>query len=80
MKIINSKDFKKYFGTVDGEKLKKAPKGYPSDHPNIDLLRLKSFLVVNEVNDALVLNDKYLNHTINVLQVMKPFNDYLSEY
>lgn len=80
LKIINSKDFKKYFGTVDGEKLKKAPKGYPSDHPNIDLLRLKSFLVVNEVNDALVLSDKYLNHTINVLQVMKPFNDFLSEY
>lgn len=80
LKIINSKDFKKYFGTVDGEKLKKAPKGYPSDHPNIDLLRLKSFLVVNEVNDALALSDKYLNHTINVLQVMKPFNDFLSEY
>ena len=80
LKIINSKDFKKYFGKVDGEKLKKAPKGYPSDHPNIDLLRLKSFLVVNEVNDALVLSDKYLNHTINVLQVMKPFNDFLSEY
>jgi uncharacterized protein (TIGR02453 family) len=80
LKIINSKDFKKYFGTVDGEKLKKAPKGYPSDHPNIDLLRLKSFLVVNEVNDALVLSDRYLNHTINVLQVMKPFNDFLSEY
>lgn len=80
LKIINSKDFKKYFGKVDGEKLKKAPKGYPSDHPNIDLLRLKSFLVVNEVNDALVLSDKYLNHTINVLQVIKPFNDFLSEY
>lgn len=80
LKIINSKDFKKYFGKVDGEKLKKAPKGYPSDHPNIDLLRLKSFLVVNEVNDALVLSDKYLNHTLNVLQVIKPFNDFLSEY
>jgi uncharacterized protein (TIGR02453 family) len=80
MRILNSKDFKKYFGTVDGEKLKKAPKGYPSDHPNIDLLRLKSYLVVNEVNDALVLSDKYLNHAINVLRVMKPFNDYLSEY
>lgn len=80
LKIINSKDFKKYFGTVDGEKLKKAPKGYPSDHPNIDLLRLKSFLVVNEINDALALSDKYLNHTIDVLRVMKPFNDFLSEY
>ncbi len=80
IKIINSKDFKKYFGTVDGEKLKKAPKGYPSDHPNIELLKLKSFLVVNEISDQLLLSEKYLNHVVDVLKVMKPFNDYLSEY
>jgi uncharacterized protein (TIGR02453 family) len=80
LKYIKTKDFIKYFGTVDGERLKKAPKGYPSDHPNIDLLRLKSFLVVNEVNDKLVLSDKYLDHTISVLRTMKPFNDYLNDY
>ena len=80
LKIINSKEFIKYFGKVDGEKLKKAPKGYPSDHPNIELLKLKSFLVVNEVSDELLLSEKYLNHVVNVLKVMKPLNDYLSEY
>ena len=47
IKITNSKDFIKYFGTVDGEKLKTAPKGYPKDHPHIELLKLKSYLVVN---------------------------------
>jgi uncharacterized protein (TIGR02453 family) len=80
LKIIGSKEFIKYFGKVDGEKLKKAPKGYPSDHPNIELLKLKSFLVVNEVSDKLLLTEKYLNHVVNVLKAMKPFNDYLSEY
>jgi uncharacterized protein (TIGR02453 family) len=80
LKIINSKEFIKYFGKVDGEKLKKAPKGYPSDHPNIELLKLKSFLVVNEVSDELLLSEEYLNHVVNSLKVMKPFNDYLSEY
>ena len=80
IKIIGSKEFIKYFGKVDGEKLKKAPKGYPSDHPNIELLKLKSFLVVNEVSDKLLLSEKYLDHVVNVLKVMKPFNDYLSEY
>src|SRR5450759_269167 len=52
VKIINSKDFVKYFGKIEGEKLKKAPKGYPSDHPNIELLKFKSYLIVNEVNDG----------------------------
>jgi uncharacterized protein (TIGR02453 family) len=80
LKYIKTEDFIKYFGTVDGERLKKAPKGYPSDHPNIDLLKFKSYLVVNEVTDALVLSNKYFDHTMSVLKVMKPFNDFLNDY
>jgi uncharacterized protein (TIGR02453 family) len=80
LKCIKAKDFIKYFGSVDGERLKKAPKGYPSDHPQIDLLRLKSYLVVNEVTDKLVLSDKYLDHIITILKAMKPFNDFLNDY
>lgn len=80
LKIINNKDFIKLFGKVDGEKLKKAPKGYPSDHPNIELLKLKSYLVVNEVTNELVLSDRYFDHTMSVIKTMKPLNDYLSDY
>ncbi len=80
LKIISSKDFVKYFGKIDGEKLKKAPKGYPQDHPNIELLKLKSYLVVNEVKDEFVLSDKYFNHIMNVIKTMKPLNDFLNEY
>ena len=80
LKIINNKDFIKYFGKLEGEKLKKAPKGYPSDHPNVDLLKFKSYLVVNEVTDEFVLNEKYFDHVLNVVKAMKPFNDYLNNY
>ena len=45
-KILKSKDFIKYFGKLDGEKLKKAPKGYSPDNPQIELLKFKSYLVV----------------------------------
>lgn len=78
--IINSKDFIKYFGKIDGEKLKKTPKGYPSDHPYADLLKFKSYLVVNEVTDEVVLSDTFFNHTMNVMRAMKPLNDFLNEY
>ena len=80
IKIINSKDFVKYFGKIEGEKLKKAPKGYPSDHPNIELLKYKSYLIVNEVNDEFVLSQNYFDHVLKVLKAMKPFNDFLNEY
>jgi uncharacterized protein (TIGR02453 family) len=78
IKITSAKEFVKYFGSVDGEKLKTAPKGYPKDHPHIELLKFKSYLVVNEASDKLVLSNDFLDHVINVFKTMKPLNDYLN--
>lgn len=78
--IINSKKFKKYFGKIEGEKLKKMPKGYPADHPQIELLKYKSYLIMNEVPDKMVLSDDYFDYVIEVFHAMKPFNDYLNDY
>jgi uncharacterized protein (TIGR02453 family) len=80
IKIINSKKFKKYFGKIEGEKLKKMPKGYPADHPQIELLKYKSYLIMNEVPDKMVLSDDYFDYVIEVFRAMKPFNDYLNDY
>jgi len=80
IKILNDKEFIRFFGQLTGEKLKKAPKGYPPDHPNLNLLKFKSYLVVNEVTDELVLSEKYFEHTINVMKAMKPLNEYLNDY
>jgi uncharacterized protein (TIGR02453 family) len=78
--IINSREFKRYFGTIMGEKLKKAPKGFPNDHPNIELLKYKSYLLSNEVSDKLVTSADFFEYIINVSKAMKPFNDFLNEY
>ena len=80
LKIISSKDFIRVFGKIDGEKLKKAPKGYPSDHPNVELLKYKSYLVMNEIADKEVLSDKFFDHVVDVCRIMKPFNDFLNDY
>lgn len=41
-----------FFGQLEGDKLQRAPKGYGEDHPNIGLLKLKSFLVQKSFSDA----------------------------
>ena len=79
-KIIHSKDFIRFFGDIEGEKLKKAPKGYPSDHPNIELLKFKSYLVMNKTTDKEVISDGFFEHVIEVCRAMKPFNDFLNQY
>ncbi len=80
IKIINNPQFKKHFGQIEGEKLKKAPKGYPPDHKYIELLKYKSYLAMQEVNDKQILGGDYLKHSLSVFKAMKPLNDYLNEY
>ncbi len=80
LKIIHQKDFIKYFGQLTGEKLKTPPRGYTSDNPNIELLKFKSYLVVNDVSDKLLTSPEYYSHAISVLKAMKPLNDFLNNY
>lgn len=43
LEVINNKSFSQLFKLDTEDSLKKAPKGYPADHPLIDILKLKSF-------------------------------------
>jgi uncharacterized protein (TIGR02453 family) len=49
--IINAKSFKNTFTLSQDDKLKNAPKGYEVDHPQIELLKLKSFIAVYPLKD-----------------------------
>jgi uncharacterized protein (TIGR02453 family) len=80
LSIINNPDFKKFFGQLEGEKLKKAPKGFDPDHKYLDLLKFKSYLAVHETTDKQVLDSKYFSHSLTVFKAMKPLNDFLNEY
>jgi uncharacterized protein (TIGR02453 family) len=78
--IVNDPVFIKYFGKIEGEKLKSAPKGFAKDNPNIELLKYKSYFVVNEVPDKEVIDPGYLQQLIKTIKVMKPLNDFLNNY
>jgi len=79
-KIIGSKKFKTTFGGFSQEnKLKTMPKGYPKDHPDIELLKLKSFVVVHSFSDKEVLDKKFLKNVVAVAKTIKPLNDFLKE-
>jgi len=78
IKILKEKDFVQYFGELENEKLKTVPKGYSSEHPQIELLKYKSYLVVNNATDKIVLGKDFQKHVINVFKAMKPLNDYLN--
>ena len=80
LKIISRKDFVNFFGEIEGEKLKTVPKGYPRDHPYIELLKLKSFLATRMISDRDVISNGCFDLIIRASRAMKPLNDFLNDY
>lgn len=80
LKIINNKEFKTYFKELSPEdKLKTAPKGYPKDHPQVELLKLKSFIVVHNLSDKQVLDSSFPQYAAKVFKAMLPLNVFLRQ-
>ncbi|KAI0725484.1 hypothetical protein C8Q72DRAFT_852371 [Fomitopsis betulina] len=84
--IMSAPAFVRYFGAPmpnakDGrtgifgreDELKNAPKGVAKDHPDIDLLKCRSFAVVHRFLDSEVLARDFKNALYEVVEVVKPF-------
>jgi uncharacterized protein (TIGR02453 family) len=79
-KIIGAKEFRKYFSDFDRfDSLKTAPKGYPKDHPYINLLKLKSFVVSHPFTDKQVTDRRFVKTVAKVCKIIKPLNDFIKE-
>lgn len=78
-KILNAKEFKKYFGKISGEKLSSVPRGYEKTHPDIELLKYKSLLAVHALKESQVASKQFLSHCAKVFKAMHPFNKYLNQ-
>ena len=77
-KIISAPDFKKHFGKLDeSEKLKTAPKGYPKDHLEVELLKLKSYIVVHELTDEEILSKDLSKQCAKIFKELYPLNIFL---
>jgi uncharacterized protein (TIGR02453 family) len=77
--IISQKDFQKMFGNLEGDELKSAPRDFDKNHPNIDLIRKKQFLVTRKFNNSEVLSPDFANEVIETFKAMRPFFDYMSD-
>ena len=77
--IINDKTFVKYFGKLEGNELKTAPRGFDKEHPDMDLIKMKQFIVTRYFSDEEVLNPNFLEELNKTYKAMRPYFDYMSE-
>ena len=76
--ILNKASFKKVFPTLEGEKLKTAPRDYPKDHPEIEYLKHKSFLVMTSLNDKDLTDKGFIEKAAGIYKEAKPLNDFIN--
>jgi uncharacterized protein (TIGR02453 family) len=80
VKILGGKKFKKTFVDLWKEDtLKTMPKGYSSEHPNSELLKLKSFMVLRSFKDTEVTSKKFQEDLLDTMKTGKSLNDFLTE-
>jgi uncharacterized protein (TIGR02453 family) len=71
--IMNGKSFKKYFSELKGDALKTAPKEYSKDHPAIEWLKHKDFIVSVKIDDKDLTSNDLLKKTNDIYKTMQPF-------
>ncbi len=76
--ILNRPDFKRRFAGLEGDRLVRAPKDFPPDHPAIDLLRYKQFLVSVVEPSRLAETPKLFPRVIVLFASMSPLVRFLN--
>ncbi len=76
--IMDNKAFKKHWGSLSGEEVKTAPKGFSKEHPNIDLIKKKQHVFIKNFSDQEVLSSDFIRVIDTHFQNIRPFFDYMS--
>jgi uncharacterized protein (TIGR02453 family) len=77
--VIDEQSFKSRFGSLKGQQLKTAPKGWDKEHEAIDLLRFKSFVFKQPFADSEVFEPGFHEKMLEGFNALRPFFDFMSE-
>ena len=78
-KIVNESAFIKNFGTLQGNGVATAPKGFDKTHPNIHFIRKKQFYAFRTFTDKEVLSNGFPEMALQTFVAIRPFFDYMSD-
>jgi uncharacterized protein (TIGR02453 family) len=77
--IVETRQFRKLFGTLSGEQSSRMPRGFPADHPAGDFLRYKDLLAARELKPAEATKAGFLKTLVESFKGMHPLIRFLNE-
>jgi len=76
--IKNDPDIKAEFGDIQGDGLKRAPKGYPIDHPDIEDIRRKTFFLMKRAPLDHIFSGDLVAEVAKSYEKMTPFMRFMT--
>ena len=77
-KLLKIKSIATTFGTMQGDRVKTAPRGFFTDDPAVELLRYKQFWFERAFTDQEVTSPDFLIKVNNTYKSIRPFFDYMT--
>jgi uncharacterized protein (TIGR02453 family) len=78
LSIVGDKSFKKQFGGLEGEKLRRNPLGYRADHPMIEWLKHKQFYTGVEWEEKRCHSGRFIGDIVQVYEDLLPLIRFLN--
>ncbi len=76
--ILGNSSSKKYFDSLsDWDKQKLAPRDFPKDFPDIDLLKYRHYTVAYMLSDKQLVSKDFAKLVVKVFSLMQPLNAFL---
>jgi len=76
-RIIGNATFKKRFGEIQGDGLKRVPAGYDKEHPFAEDLKRKSFFVMQDGTEKLAQSPQFIQQVDQAFKTAGPLMKYL---
>lgn len=71
-KVTAGKAFVKMFEGIEGDSLKRPPRGYDPDHPHIDDLKRKSLYAMRIATRAQAMSPQFIDDVANAFRTLSP--------
>lgn len=77
--ILNDKELQSVWGKLKGDEVKTAPRGFDINHPDIDLIKKKQYILTINLTNNDICSENFIERIEEYLFKVKPFLDYMSE-